>query len=277
MKSESSTSPASPAANLVHPPPRSAPGGIAVICAVVAILSAYMVAPHGFDLWAVAAAAILAVCAIALRSIHAVHLSLFGLIWIALPLLVPVFRPWPVCLIVPLVVYGILVATLPPLRHSFGWLGRGSLRPDILKLILATIVVSGVALIIWYLAVRPDTRHLVRFMPPMPVWLYPFAGLGFAMGNAALEETIFRGIVMDALDSAFGPGRTSILLQSVPFALLHFHGGFPYGFWGLAMTFIYGLMLGAIRRRSQGMLAPWLAHVGADTVIFAILAWIALH
>ena len=46
MKSESSTSPAFPAANLIDPPPRSAVGGIAVICVVVAILSAHMVAPR---------------------------------------------------------------------------------------------------------------------------------------------------------------------------------------------------------------------------------------
>ena len=277
MKSASMTSPAFSAANLILPPRHSTAGGAAVICAVVALLSTIMVAPNGFDLRAVAAAVFLAVCAIALRSIHAVHLSLFGLAWIALPLLVPVFQPWPVCIIVPLAVYGIMVAACPSLRHSFGWLRRGSLGPDILKLILATIAISGVSLIIWYVEVRPDTRHLLRFMPQMPFWLYPLAGLGFAMGNAALEEAIFRGVIMDALDSAFGPGRISILLQAVPFAILHFHGGFPSGWWGLAMVVIYGLMLGVIRRRSQGMLAPWLAHVGADTVIFAILAWIALR
>jgi membrane protease YdiL (CAAX protease family) len=235
-----------------------------------------MVAPHGFDLWAVAIAAILASCAIAFRSIHAVHLSLFILILIALPQLIPVLRTWPACLIVPLVVYGILVVAILPLRHSFGWLRRGRLGSDILKLILAMIVISGAALMVWYLVIRPDSRALLRFMPQMPVWLYPLAGLGFAMGNAALEEAIFRGIIMDALESAFGPGHTAVLLQAIPFALLHLHG-FPSGLWGLAMTFIYGLMLGAIRRRSQGMLAPWLAHVGADSVIFAILVWIALR
>lgn len=42
------------------------------------------------------------------------------------------------------------------------------------------------------------------------------------------------------------------------------------------MVFVYGLMLGAIRRRSMGMLAPWLAHVAADIVIFAILAAILM-
>jgi membrane protease YdiL (CAAX protease family) len=64
------------------------------------------------------------------------------------------------------------------------------------------------------------------------------------------------------------------VLQAASFALLHFVSGFPGGCWGLAMTFVYGLMLGTIRRRAQGMLAPWLAHVCADLTIFAILAWV---
>jgi hypothetical protein len=38
------------------------------------------------------------------------------------------------------------------------------------------------------------------------------------------------------------------------------------------MTFVYGIMLGTIRRRSQGMFAPWVAHACADMVIFVILA-----
>ena len=236
------------------PPPRATRGGAAVICAEVTLLSTIMVVPRGIDLWAIAAGALLAVCAIGSRSMQAVHLSLFGLIWVVKPHLVPVFRPWPASLIVPLIVYGILVATLPPLRHSFGWLRRGRPGPDILKLAVATTLISGTALVAWYLVVRPDSSRILRFMPRMPGWLYPFAGLGFAMGNAALEEAIFRGIITDALDSALGPGRASIVLQAVPFALLHLYGGFPSGFWGLAMVFIHGIMLGAIRSCES---APW--------------------
>lgn len=92
-----------------------------------------------------------------------------------------------------------------------------------------------------------------------------------------MEESVFRGNVMDALDSAFGPGRASIVLQAAPFALLQFHSGFPSGNWGVALAFIYGLMLGAVRRRAKGMFAPWLTQVGADSVIFIILAWFSLR
>jgi membrane protease YdiL (CAAX protease family) len=37
------------------------------------------------------------------------------------------------------------------------------------------------------------------------------------------------------------------------------------------MAMIYGVMLGAIRRRSRGILAPFVTHVVADLVIFVIL------
>lgn len=265
------------ASGMISPPQRATSGGAVCICAVIALLSTVMVMPHRIGLWIVATQAILTLCAVVSHSGQAVHFSLFGLLWVALPFLFSVFQPWPFGLLIPIVAYGILVAAVPSLRRSFGWLRRGGLGADILLLVLATVVVSGVALVVWYGAVRPDVRQNLKYLPQMPVWMFPLAGLAFAMGNAALEEAIFRGIMLDALDSAFGPGNTAVVLQAASFALLHYVTGFPHGGWGLAMTFVYGLMLGTIRRRAQGMLAPWLAHVGADITIFAILAWIVLR
>ena len=43
---------------------------------------------------------------------------------------------------------------------------------------------------------------------------------------------------------------------------------------GLVMVFVYGVMLGAIRRMSRGMLAPLATHVAADMMIFSIVLWI---
>ncbi|HSB61425.1 MAG TPA: hypothetical protein VLI67_06880 [Vicinamibacteria bacterium] len=34
---------------------------------------------------------------------------------------------------------------------------------------------------------------------------------------------------------------------------------------------MYGLLLGALRRRTDGRLAPWTAHVLTDLVIFGIV------
>jgi membrane protease YdiL (CAAX protease family) len=261
----------------IRPPRRSSVAGAVIICADIALLCTVMLLPHMAGLWAAVAAAIMAVCAIAARAVQAVHLSLFCLFWVALPILFPAFRAWPLNIAIPLAVYGLTVAALSPLRRSLGWLRRGRIGPDIFMLVLATAVVSGIALVIWYMAASPDNRQILRNMPRMPLWAFPFAALVFALGNAALEEAIFRGIIMDALDSAFGPESAAMMLQAATFAAMHFVAGFPRGWWGLAMVFVYGLMLGMLRRRSRGMLAPWLAHVASDCTIFGILVWIVLR
>jgi membrane protease YdiL (CAAX protease family) len=203
---------------------------------------------------------------------QAFHSSLFFLAVTAAPLVSPLPRSWPFSLLVPLVVYFLIATAVPKFRKTLLWLRPGYFGKDILILVAATAVVSGIALYLWEHALRPDlSRHLAA-IPDVPFWACPFVGLGFAALNAAMEEAAFRGIVMQSTDSAFGPGVLSLLLQAGLFGALHFLQGFPSGGWGVIMAFIYGIMLGHIRRKSHGMLAPWLAHVCADLVIFAILA-----
>jgi hypothetical protein len=105
----------------------------------------------------------------------------------------------------------------------------------------------------------------------MSAWLLALAGLAFAIGNAAVEEFVFRGVYMHSLDSAFGAGMVSVLVQGWLFGAIHYLSGFPNGLAGLVLATAYGVMLGLLRRRSSGMLAPWLAHAGADMIIFVIL------
>jgi hypothetical protein len=40
---------------------------------------------------------------------------------------------------------------------------------------------------------------------------------------------------------------------------------------GVGLATIYGLMMGVVRRRSGGLLAPWIAHVLTDVVIAGIV------
>jgi membrane protease YdiL (CAAX protease family) len=143
-------------------------------------------------------------------------------------------------------------------------------------LALCIVLVSGIALSAWYRAIGPDLTVQLAHFPAMPVWMFPFAGFGFSLGNAVMEEFAYRGIILQALDSAAGPGLLSLLVQAWLFGALHYREGFPNGAWGLVMTAVYGIMLGVLRRRSQGMLAPWAVHVFADCVIFTILAGMVL-
>jgi len=39
---------------------------------------------------------------------------------------------------------------------------------------------------------------------------------------------------------------------------------------GVPLATAYGVMMGALRLRSKGLLAPWVAHVAADLTIVAI-------
>ena len=187
---------------------------------------------------------------------------------------IPLFQLWPLSILTPLIVYGFLVSLTPQLRHSIGWVRRGGINSDVLKLIVATVIISAVALVGWVILTEPDIEHHLALIPELPIWAYPFAGIGFAIFNAVMEEAIFRGIVMESLDSALGDGFWSIGIQAIPFAALHYLAGFPNGVLGFIMVLLYGVMLGTIRRLSKGMLAPLIAHVAADITIFSILAFI---
>jgi membrane protease YdiL (CAAX protease family) len=245
---------------------------------IVISLVAFFVAAvtPGESIWTACFFVLLMLVSLFGSSTQALNLSLFFFAITAAPLISPLFRDWPFSLLVPLFAYFLIVIFVPKLRLTLSWLRPGYFGKDILVLVAATAAVSGIALYLWDHALRPDLSRHLAYIPPVPFWLYPFLGLGFAVLNAAMEEAAFRGIVMQSTDSAFGPGVLSLLLQAGLFGALHVLQGFPRGAWGFGMAFVYGSMLGHIRRKSRGMLAPWLAHVCADLVIFAILAGIML-
>jgi membrane protease YdiL (CAAX protease family) len=132
-------------------------------------------------------------------------------------------------------------------------------------------LVAGLVLGAWYAFSRSDLHDIVAsFVPDAPIWVLVIGGLLFSMLNAAVEEGAFRGVIQHGLDSTLGPGIVALTLQATAFGALHIHG-FPRGWVGVCLATIYGLMMGEIRRRSGGLLAPWLAHVLTDLVIPAIV------
>jgi membrane protease YdiL (CAAX protease family) len=260
----------------IEPPEKSSLSGSLIIAiSLVALFVA--VATPGASIWTAGFFVLLMLASFFVSSKQALNLSLFFLAITTAPLVSPLFRNWPYRLLVPLIVYFLIVLLVPKLRLTLSWLRPGYLGKDILVLVAATAVLSGIALYLWNYALRPDLSRHLAYIPAVPFRTYLFLGLGFAVLNAAMEETAFRGIVMQSTDSAFGPGALSLLFQAGLFGALHFLQGFPRGVWGFGMAFIYGIMLGHIRRKSRGMLAPWLAHVCADLVIFAILASIKFN
>jgi membrane protease YdiL (CAAX protease family) len=239
---------------------------------VVGVLSLAMLLPAATGKWAAAALTVLLALAVGCRAIYAVHVALLALVWILLVGLVPFFQLWPFSILAPLTAYGVAVALTPQLRRSIGWLHMGRSGRDVRILVIVTVCVSTAALVAWTVLAKPDLQSHLALIPALPLWTYPVFALGFAALNAAMEEAVFRGVMMEALDSALGAGYLSVGTQAASFAALHYLAGFPSGPIGFAMVFVYGVMLGVVRRHSGGLLAPWVAHVAADIAIFSILA-----
>jgi membrane protease YdiL (CAAX protease family) len=241
-----------------------------VITLSIALPTLLMLRP-GRSLWAIAPAALLMIAAMRIRLLPAIHVSLFCFLFTGFAAFLPKTGFWPWPLLAPLAVYLALVFGIPRLRQSCLWLKPGRINKPVRILMLVVAVGSVAALVVWYAFTQPDLgRQLSRF-PDMPPLLIPLAGIGFALLNAVMEEFAFRGIFMHGLDCAFASAMLSIMLQGMSFGLFHYVGGIPNGVMGSLMAFIYGILLGWIRKISNGLLAPIITHVIADAAIFCIL------
>lgn len=192
-------------------------------------------------------------------------LNLLILIW------KPFWPPYqPFFLLVPLLLYVVGAGVIRGWSTFLPLLTFGVFDRTVRRLALATMLISGGALVLWFTLEGGNNGQWTAWIPRGNLLILSGIGVGFSVMNALIEETIYRGIIMGSLDSVYGPGAVSVFIQAIPFAALHIRG-IPNGWTGVLMAGIFGLMLGLIRRRSQGLAAPVVAHVGADLIIFTIL------
>lgn len=214
--------------------------------------------------------------ALFLRAWASVHLCLFLVLAIAATRL-----PWEPLLVTALQ-FPLLFATslllLPfdPVRAAArSWWRRGRFDRISLLFTLGTPPAAGVALIVWALWTDQLGAGLAMMqgVASLPWWLLVLIALPlFAVLNALAEELVFRGLLQQALDEALGDRPLVVLpLQAAAFAALHFAAGFPNGVVGYGMVFVWGMVLGFLRRRTGGLLSPYLVHVAADLVIVYFL------
>lgn len=171
--------------------------------------------------------------------------------------------------------YAAVVRLTPWLRGTATWARWGSFRRDVRLLAVGSGLVAALALLGWYLLVRPNVADLVEtFVPDRPLGFLIVGGLLFSMVNAAVEEGAYRGVIFHALETSLGPGLAALSLQAAAFGTLHI-AGFPRGWLGVGLACIYGLLMGVIRMRAGGLFAPWIAHVFTDVVIAGILIALA--
>jgi hypothetical protein len=173
---------------------------------------------------------------------------------------------WPLPLILALV----LVLVPPPLRAPTP---RGDLRAW--PWIAALWLLVAVALPTWLLLVRPDLSDITARLPDVG-WPATIAlGIVFATTNAIAEELAWRHVLWEALATRGAPAAAIVGIQALSFGVAHIEG-FPRGALGVALAAGYGLLLGILRLRAGGLLAPVLAHIGADAVIYALILATAL-
>jgi membrane protease YdiL (CAAX protease family) len=177
---------------------------------------------------------------------------------------------WPLPGLVGVGVYLLAhaVAGHEPGRHH-PILGFGRLAAAEAAMVLGLVVGSAVALLFFFWSAPPRLGTGAGFLETMTPWTLVTAGLVFAAVNAFVEEVLFRGAIQHHLAGALG-NWPAVLTQALAFGMLHLNG-YPYGPVGITLAAVYGLLLGALRLRSGGLLAPWIAHACTDAVIFVLI------
>jgi membrane protease YdiL (CAAX protease family) len=242
--------------------------GAVAIVALLGLAAHPVLGPHAPALahWAVCAGSVAIVAASwrtgdAARSVAAMTAALG--VATQLPIL------WQPAMLVALAAFVVLGRVVPAFRPPGAWRARGTLPLG------WTLLVGGVtpfALGAWMVLFHPDL-HAVRAanVPELglPLPVIAAGGVVFAFVNAALEELLWRGVLQDRLAALFGDGA-AVGLQAASFGVQHLWG-VPRGIAGVVLAGVWAVMLGLLRRRSGGLLAPFAAHVVADATIAVIV------
>ena len=186
----------------------------------------------------------------------------------------PIAAYWPWYLAIPVFVYAGLCGMIPALRRSCAWIVLGKWdRPGLLATPLI-IALSSLALILYQWTMAPDVHEFTARLPAKILGSVVLAGILFAAVNAILEELLFRGVLYDGVERQWG-WKAAVLVTAAIFGIFHVHG-YPPGAFGAVMAATYGLLLGWLRHRTQGLSLPILAHVFADATIFGILVHVGV-
>jgi membrane protease YdiL (CAAX protease family) len=172
--------------------------------------------------------------------------------------------------LLPLIVYVVIMGLYPKLRQKSWFFKVGKPGRNTWILGLVTVIVSSTALYLWVQFSNVNIDDIKAMMPNWSMWTLILLGIVFAVVNSIVEESIYRGILYDCFKGFIDSRVIVIVLQAAIFGLAHWQG-FPRGVSGVALSFVYGLFLGAIRHRSHGLLAPMIVHVAADFTIFLLI------
>ncbi|MCI0158112.1 CPBP family intramembrane metalloprotease [Leifsonia shinshuensis] len=182
----------------------------------------------------------------------------------------PIAGLWPLAGLLALAIAAVYALSRGELRAWRSWLRIGRLRWDTWLWLFCMIAVTAFALLLWSNltggSLPPAYREAARSVSPEAA---AAGGLIFLVLNGLVEDAVFFGVVLTAALTHLPP-RTAIVVTSIAFGIGHF-AGVPGGYIGVVMAAVWAILLAALRVRTGGMLATYLAHVAADATIVAIL------
>ena len=92
-------------------------------------------------------------------------------------------------LMIPLIIYVLLVFIITPLKRERGWLSPGEIKGEVKGGVILSsfvvVVVSSLALILWYIIMEPELGGYSEFFPDVGIGKLLIGGILFAVVNAA--------------------------------------------------------------------------------------------
>jgi membrane protease YdiL (CAAX protease family) len=242
-----------------------------------AFLALILVAPFGVLLFHpghLAVWLVISFCSVCYLAKSSFELFAHALFWLLLLIGLVAF-PWPMSFVAPLAMYLCAYLWWPRFRRVSLWLVAGDFNRLTLAWMMPTILLSSGALLAWVFFFHPDLSDLASMVPAGGVIDLVLVGAAFSIFNAIWEEFIVKGIAWDTLTFLCNKSKPVNFLQAVLFGIMH-AGGFPRGWVGILMATVYAYVLGIIKKRSGGLVAPIATHVFADATIFLILYFVAV-
>ncbi|MBI4404571.1 MAG: CPBP family intramembrane metalloprotease [Deltaproteobacteria bacterium] len=181
---------------------------------------------------------------------------------------ISIFAFWPMGMIFAATALWILLKLTIGLRMTGSWknhLSAAELFSSVLILLISLPV------LIFYYQSHPQVAKQFP-LPAMPLWLTPIAIFGIAAVNGFLEELVYRFILMEGLLRTCS-ATSAILLTAIAFGFLHYKGGFPAGYTGVFLTFLFGTALGIQYYRFKNIPLTWFTHSATDFIMFLIILY----
>jgi len=143
---------------------------------------------------------------------------------------------------------------------TVGWLRQDVCRD--VRMLTATVVVSGVGVGLLTALTKPDLEH---HLPCSALTSLAYRrAVAFAVANAAMEKHSRRHDGSAGQRSVTATGRS---LSGGVVRRTTYLTGFPAACWGFSWFGVW-IHVRVIRRRSSGQLAPWIAQGMTDIAIF---------